>query len=47
MLAEHVITFGNEFNKLNKSQAGILDSIYHMRFKLFRYRDFGVKTSRF
>ena len=37
----------NEFNKFNKTGAQMLDSIYHMRLKLFCNRILGVKTSTF
>ena len=33
-LAEHLSLFRNEFNKLNKTRAGMLDSIYHMTLRL-------------
>ena len=35
----------NEFNKFNNTQAGMLDSVYHMTFKLFCNHIFGVKMS--
>ena len=37
----------NEFNKFNNTGARMIDSTYHMRFKLIKNRIFGVKTSRF
>ena len=39
--------FRNEFNKFNNTRAQMLDSIYHMTFKLLKNRIFGVKTSIF
>ena len=39
--------FRNELNKFNNTKARMLDSIYHMTFKLIKNRIFGVKTSRF
>ena len=39
--------FCNEFNKFNNTRAQMLDSIYHMTFKLLKNRIFGVKTSIF
>ena len=35
MLAEHFITFCNEFNKFKKKGVRMLDSIYHMTLKHF------------
>ena len=35
MLAEHLIRFRNEFNKLNNTGAQMLNSIYLMTLKLF------------
>ena len=34
MQSEHM-TFGNEFNKFNKTGAQMLDSIYHMTLNFF------------
>ena len=39
--------FRNEFNKFNNTGARMLDSIFHMIFKLLLNRIFGVKTARF
>ena len=39
--------FRNEFNKFNNTRARMLDSIYHMTFKILKNQIFGVKTSRF
>ena len=39
--------FRNEFNKFNNTRARMLDSIYHMSFKLVKKSHFCVKTSRF
>ena len=39
--------FRNEFNEFNNTGARMLDSIYHMSFKLLKHCIFGVKTSRF
>ena len=33
-LAEHFISFRNEFNKFNNTRARMLDSIYHMTLRL-------------
>ena len=38
--------FRNEFYKFNNTGAQMLDSIYHMTFKLLENHIFGVKTSR-
>ena len=38
--------FRNEFKKFNNTQGRWFDSIYHMMFKLFCIRFFGVKMSR-
>ena len=35
--------FGSEFNKLNNTRAGMLDSIYHMTLRLLRSVIFDVK----
>ena len=42
-----VSLFLNEFNKFNSTGARMLDSIYHMTFKLLKNRIFCVKMSRF
>ena len=34
-LAEHVISFSNEFSKFTNTVARMLDSIYHMTFNFF------------
>ena len=39
--------FGNKFNKFDNTGAWMLDSIYHMTFKLFCNRVFRLKMSRF
>ena len=39
--------FRNEFDKFNNPGARMIDSIYHMMFKLFCNCIFGVKTSNF
>ena len=39
--------FRNEFNKLKKTGARILDSIYHMTLKLLKNCIFDVKMSKF
>ena len=39
--------FRNEFNKFKNIGAPLLDSIYHMTFKLFWKHIFGVKTLGF
>ena len=39
--------FRNKFNKYNNTGAGMLDSFYHMTFKILKNCIFGVKTSRF
>ena len=39
--------FRKEFNKFNKSGAGILDSIAYMTLILLKNQIFGVKMSRF
>ena len=37
----------NEFDKLNNTEARMLDSIYHMTLILLKNHIFGVKTSKF
>ena len=39
--------FRKKFNKLNKTGARFLDSIYHMTLKLLKNPNLGVKTLRF
>ena len=39
--------FRNEFNKFNNTRARMLDSIYHMTFRLLRNLISGVKTLYF
>ena len=39
--------FHNSFNKLNNTRTRMLDSIYHMAFRLLRNQISGVKTSYF
>ena len=39
--------FRKEFNKLNNTGALMLDSNFHMKFKLLKNCNFGMKTSRF
>ena len=39
--------FRNEFNKFNNTRARMLDSIYHMTFRLFRNLIFAVKRYNF
>ena len=39
--------FRNEFNKFNNTGTRMLDSIYHMTFKLFGNLIFGVETVGF
>ena len=39
--------FCNEFNRINKTGAGMLDFIYHMTLKILKNCIFGVETSRF
>ena len=39
--------FRMEFDKFNNAGAPMLDSVYHMTFKLCKNRTFVVKTSRF
>ena len=39
--------FHNKFNKFNNTGARMLDSIYHMTFKLLKNHFFGMTTSRF
>ena len=46
-LSSILIFFRNEFNKFNNTGARMLDSIYHMPFKIMKNCIFGVKTSRF
>ena len=41
------LLFATSFVKFNDTRARILDSFYHMTFKLFYNYVFGVKTSRF
>ena len=36
--------FRDYFNKFNKTRAQMIDSIYHMTFKLLKNRIFGMKT---
>ena len=43
-LAEHSISFRNEFNKFNNTRAQMLDSIYHMTLLILRNLISGVKT---
>ena len=45
-LVEHLISFRDKFNKLNITEAGMLDSINHMTLKLL-HLIFCVKTSIF
>ena len=47
LLAKLFIAFSQEFNKFNNTGARILDSIYHMAFKLLNNLIFGVTMSRF
>ena len=49
-LAEHFIFFRNKFYKFNNTGTGMLDSIYHMVFKLLNKSHnatFGVKMQHF
>ena len=46
-LASIVSLFRNEFNKFNNTGARMLDSFYHMTFKLLKLLIYGVKKSRF
>ena len=46
-LRNSVSLLRNEFNKFNKTGARMLDSLYHMAFKIFRTHTFGVKTLGF
>ena len=39
--------FRNKFNKFKITGARMLDSIYHMTFKILKHCIFGVKTSNF
>ena len=39
--------FRKEFNEFNNTEAQMLDSIYHMTFKLLKNHIFGMKTSGF
>ena len=39
--------FRNEFNKFNNTGAQMLDSIYHITFKILKSCIFSVKTSKF
>ena len=43
-LAEHFIFFSNELNKFNNTRARMLDSIYHVPFRLLRKLDSAAKT---
>ena len=43
--AKHFISFPNAFNELNKTGSGMLDSIYHIIFKLLKNCIFGLKIS--
>ena len=44
----HILSlFLNLFNKFNKTETRMLDSIYHMTLKLLKNSIFGVKTLRF
>ena len=42
-----LLFFRKKFNKFNNTGARMLDSIYHMAFKLLKNCIFGVKKSRF
>ena len=44
---EHFNTFSQQFNKFNNTGAQMIDSVYHITFKLFCYPVFRVETSRF
>ena len=48
-MSAHVLLnlFKNEFNKFNNTKARVLDSVYHMTFKLLKNQIFGVKTQDF
>ena len=46
-LPSNLLLFRNEFNTLNTTGAKMLDSNYHMAFKLLKNLIFGVKTSKF
>ena len=46
-LAELLSLFHTKFYNFNNTTAQMLDSIYHMKLKLFCNRGCGVKTSRF
>ena len=47
MLVEHFIAFCNKFKEFNNTGARVLDSIYHMTFKILKNRFLGMKTSIF
>ena len=42
-----LLLFFNQFNKFNNTGERMLDSSYHMTFKLIKNHIFGLKTSRF
>ena len=46
-LAKHLTLFGNEFHKFNNTGIRMIDSIYHMTFKLLLNRNISVKKLRF
>ena len=41
-----ILSFRDEFNKFNNTGARMLDSIYHMTYKLLEISNFRVKTCR-